>query len=65
MCTFEHFACWVNFHVLQSSRIAIKESNGLDPDQDQLSVGSDLGPNCLQGYQEATNVNVHFTLRLT
>ena len=45
MCTFEHFACWVNFHVFQSSRIAIKESNGLDPDQDQLSVGSDLGPN--------------------
>ena len=23
-------------------------SNGLDPDQDQRSVGPDLGPNCLQ-----------------
>ena len=23
-------------------------SNCLDPDQDQLSVGPDLGPNCLQ-----------------
>ena len=23
-------------------------SNGLDPDQNRLSVGSDLGPNCLQ-----------------
>ena len=23
-------------------------SNGLDPDQDQHSVGPDLGPNCLQ-----------------
>ena len=23
-------------------------SNGLDPDQDQLYVGPDLGPNCLQ-----------------
>ena len=23
-------------------------SNGLDPDQDQLSGGPDLGPNCLQ-----------------
>ena len=23
-------------------------TNSLDPDQDQHSVGSDLGPNCLQ-----------------
>ena len=27
---------------------AILESNGLDPDQDSLSVGPDLGPNRLQ-----------------
>ena len=26
----------------------IRVSNGLDPDQDQHSVGPDLGPNCLQ-----------------
>ena len=26
----------------------IRVSNGLDPDQDQPSVGPDLGPNCLQ-----------------
>ena len=32
-------------------------SNGLDPDQDQLSVGSDLGPNLLHlGYQQRTKV---------
>ena len=27
---------------------AIRVSNGLDPAQDQHSVGPDLGPNCLQ-----------------
>ena len=26
----------------------IRESNSLDPDQDQQYVGPDLGPNCLQ-----------------
>ena len=26
----------------------IRESNGLDPDQDRHSVGPDLVPNCLQ-----------------
>ena len=31
-----------------SSRNAIKVSNGLDPDQDQHFVGPDLAPNCLQ-----------------
>ena len=25
-------------------------SNGLDPDQDRHTVGSDLGPNCLQRF---------------
>ena len=25
-------------------------SNGLDPDQDQHSVGTGLGPNCLQRF---------------
>ena len=53
---------WVIFYVLLSSadffskltffkhsfRNAIRVSNGLDPDQDQRSVGPDLGPNCLQ-----------------
>ena len=29
-------------------------SNGLDPDQDQHSVGPDLGPNCLQRLLTAT-----------
>ena len=23
-------------------------SNGLDPDQDRLNVGPDMGPNCMQ-----------------
>ena len=31
-----------------SFKNTIKVSNGLDPDQDQHSVGPDLGPNCLQ-----------------
>ena len=52
------FACWVIFALLLSSadlfqnnnfRNTIRESNGLDPDQDRRSVGPDLGPNCLQG----------------
>ena len=57
------FACWVIFFMLlmssadffskltflKSSFRNIRVSNRLDPDQDQCSVGSDLGPNCLQG----------------
>ena len=31
-----------------SSRNTFRVSNGLDPDQDRLSVGPYLGPNCLQ-----------------
>ena len=31
-----------------SFRNTIRVSNGLDADQDQLSVGPDLSPNCLQ-----------------
>ena len=33
--------------ILSGSR-SIRVSNGLDPDQDQHSVGPDLGPKCLQ-----------------
>ena len=29
-------------------------SNILDADQEWLSIGSDLGPKCLQGYQQTT-----------
>ena len=29
-------------------RTTIRVSNGLDPDQDQRSVGLDLGPDCFQ-----------------
>ena len=29
-------------------------SNILDADQEWLSIGSDLGPNFLQGYQQTT-----------
>ena len=29
-------------------RNTVRVSNGLDPDQDRHSAGSDLGPNCLQ-----------------
>ena len=28
----------------------------MDPDQDRHSVGPDLGPNCLQSYQQMTKV---------
>ena len=30
-------------------------SNGLDPNQAQHSVWPNLGPNCLQDYQQTTN----------
>ena len=45
------FACWVFFYAFA---VVFQElfyngvSNCLDPDQDQQSVGPDLGPNCLQ-----------------
>ena len=29
-------------------------SNILEPDQDWLLISADLGPNCLQGYQQTT-----------
>ena len=32
----------------KSFRNTTRVSNSLDPDQDRLSVGPDLGPNCLQ-----------------
>ena len=38
----------------KSFRNPIRVSYGLDPDQDQHSVGPDLGPNCLQSYQQTT-----------
>ena len=31
-----------------SFRNTIRVSNGFDPDQNQCSVGPDLGPNCFQ-----------------
>ena len=34
----------------KGKRNTISVSNRLDPDQDQDSVGSDLGPNCLQRF---------------
>ena len=33
----------------------IRVSNSLDPDQDQHSVGPDLGSNCLSSYPQTTN----------
>ena len=44
---FLYFHCRLLFHK-NSFRITIRESNSLDPDQDQHSIGPDLGPNCLQ-----------------
>ena len=38
----------INFFSKTTFRIAIRVSNSLDPHQERLSVGPDLGPNCLQ-----------------
>ena len=35
-------------------------SNGLDQDQDQHSVGPDLGPNCLQRQVAASEERVNY-----
>ena len=43
----------INF-IEKSFRNAIKESDSLDPDQARPQVGPDLGPNCLQSYQQTT-----------
>ena len=59
---------WEFFHIFLSSayffpkstfsnnsfRNAIGVSNSLDPDQARRFVGPDLGPNCLQNYQQLT-----------
>ena len=36
-------------------RNTLRVSNGLDSDQDQLSVGPELGPNCLERLTEDDN----------
>ena len=33
----------------------LRDSNSLDPDRARHLVGPDLGPNCLQGFQQTTN----------
>ena len=62
ICLLELFACWVIFSCFYSPLLTFSKltfskncfmntfrvSNGLDPDQDQLSVGPDLDPNCKQ-----------------
>ena len=57
LTTILFFAYWINVHAFvvigrlfskHSFRNTIRVSNGWDPDQDQHSVGPDLGPNCLQ-----------------
>ena len=37
-----------------------KSVNMLDPDQDQLNVGPDLGPNCLQRLSWADDKSPHY-----
>ena len=48
----DSFVVWLIFSkstsLKNSFRNAIRVSNGSDPDQDQYSVGHDLGPNCLK-----------------
>ena len=35
-------------YCIESELKILSRTKGLDPDQDRLSVGPDLGPNCLQ-----------------
>ena len=45
----------------QSFRNTIRVSNCLDPDQDRLNVGPDLGPNCLK--RLSTDNKMHILAR--
>ena len=47
-CFCECLSTFVKIHFSKNSFNAIQVSNSLDPDQDQYSVGPDLGSNCLQ-----------------
>ena len=40
--------CTFSKQILSQTLSSIRESNYLDPDQDQHIVSPDLGPNCLQ-----------------
>ena len=50
----DFFLLKLNFFKKKSFRYTIRVSNNLDPDQDQRSVGPDLGPNFCKGYQPTT-----------
>ena len=48
------------FSSKHSFRNTIRVSNSLDPDQDRLSVGPDLGPDCFEkGYQQMPNIDAN------
>ena len=64
------FACWVILHAFVvcgffselaflkiSFRNTIRVTNSLDPDHDLHFVDLDLGPNCIQSYQQTTRGN--------
>ena len=40
-----------------SGQLAIRVSNGMDPDQDRRSVDPELGPNQLQSYKQMTKIS--------
>ena len=46
----------MNFFKKKSFRNTIRVSNSLDPVQDRHNVGPDLGPDCLQDYQQTMKV---------
>ena len=48
----QYFTLWM-LEFLNTIRV----SNSLDPDQARHYVESDLGPNCLQSYQQTIKVN--------
>ena len=51
LCMLFNFNAFVDFSIKYNNKKSFRntqESNNLDPDQDRHSVGTDLGPNCLQ-----------------
>ena len=60
-----NFACFfvacgfffkLSFSKKKSFRNTIRQKNSLDPDQAWCFFWPDLGPNCLQGYQQTTRI---------
>ena len=51
-----YYCTYLTLWMLDFSPNTIRVSNSLDPDQARHFVGPDLGPNCLQRFQQKTKV---------